>query len=717
MSVSRQLEQLARGYQVATSYVDQAGKTKKIGKKTLVAVLGAMGVDAATASSREKELKKKQDQQWANVVAPTLTLSQASLRADYEFFVYLPADVKSTAWIDLEDGGRRHDVRIDTKVAQSRTVNRQQMTKRRCYLPKDLPLGWHRLTLGTSDDTSQGSRHSSTLIIAPDRLATSDEFFDRPAWGLAAQLYTLRSGQSWGLGDLADLTEIATWSGVQAGSDFVLVNPLHAAAPVQPIDPSPYLPVTRRFQNPIYLRPEAILEYEYLSAEVKSEVDQLAEPVRERNTTSDLLDRDLVWTAKLAALELIHEVPLSPARQALFNRYQFQENPGLREFASWTALAQEYGAAWSDWPAELQDQHSEATAAELERLSDRVEFHMWLQWVLDQQMSEAQAAAKHGGMRIGIMHDLAVGVHRFGADTWIYGDVVATGITVGAPPDSFNQVGQNWNQPPPRPDMLEETGYAMFRDMVRTLLRNSGGLRIDHILGFFRLWWIPAGESPAVGTYVSYNYEALINILVLEAQRAGAVIVGEDLGTVEPWVREVLASKGILGTNILWFERDGDDPVPPTNWRRNAMTAVTVHDLPPTLGYLAGSHVELRNELGLLAHSVEQEQQAHQQEIAAWRSLLEAEAMIPQQASDQEIVVALHRLATQARSALFAVSLPDLVGQGETQNQPGTKDEYPNWRIPLLDSDGQPVLIDQLGDQPLAGRILSSLGASGRARW
>ncbi len=717
MSVSRSLEQLARSYQVATSYIDQAGITKKIGKKTLVAVLAAMGVDASTSTACEKSLKAQEDQQWTRVVDPTIVLTRSQVRDDHIFHIYLPVDSQTSVWIDLEDGGRRHDVRVDFKDADIRTIGRQRIAKRRCYLPKDLPLGWHKLTVGAGGDTSAESRRSATLIVTPNRLDTSDPFMNRPAWGLAAQLYTLRSRESWGLGDLADLTEIATWSAVKAGGDFVLVNPLHAAAPVAPIDPSPYLPVTRRFQNPIYLRPEAILEYEYLSAANKAELEQMAKESRERDLTSDLLDRDLVWEAKLAALELIHEVPLSPARQALFERYAYQENPGLRDFASWVALAEEYGAAWDEWPTELQDQHSPEVEKELDRLQPRVQFHMWVQWVLDQQMSEAQSAAKHGGMRVGIMHDLAVGVHCYGSDTWIYGDVVARGITVGAPPDSFNQVGQNWNQPPPRPDMLEQTGYAMFRDMLRTLLRNSGGLRIDHILGMFRLWWIPEGEKASEGTYVSYNYQALINILVLEAQRAGAVIVGEDLGTVEPWVREVLANKGILGTNILWFERDGDQPVHPSNWRRNAMTAVTVHDLPPTLGYLAGTHVQLRNDLGLLTSSLEEEQEVHSREIAAWRSLLESEALIPPDASNQEILVALHRFAARSRSALMAVAVPDLVGQVETQNQPGTKDEYPNWRIPLLDSEGEPVLIEQLDEQPLTGRILSALGASGRARW
>ena len=240
--------------------------------------------------------------------------------------------------------------------------------------------------------------------------------------------------------------------------------------------------------------------------------------------------------------------------------------------------------------------------------ADAVDFHRWLQWQLDDQLTAAQATAVQAGMALGVMHDLAVGVDPNGADAWALQDVLALGVTAGAPPDEYNQLGQDWSQPPWRPDRLVEQAYEPFRALVNAVLRHAGGVRIDHIIGLFRLWWIPKGSPPTEGTYVRYDHEAMIGIVALEAQRAGAVVVGEDLGTVEPWVRDYLRERGLFGTSILWFEldRDGDGgPLPAERWREYCLSSVTTHDLPPTAGYLAGEHVRIRQELGLLTRPAE----------------------------------------------------------------------------------------------------------------
>ncbi len=305
---------------------------------------------------------------------------------------------------------------------------------------------------------------------------------------------------------------------------------------------------------------------------------------------------------------------------------------------------------------------------------------------------------------------------RFGADTWASRDLYAADVTVGAPPDGFNQVGQDWSQPPMRPDRLAAAGYAPFADMLRTLLRHSGGLRIDHILGMFRLWWIPAGSPPSAGTYVRYDHEALANILLLEAHRAGALIVGEDLGTVEPWVGDFLTKRGILGTNVLWFERDESGPRQPEQWRSNAMAAVTIHDLPPTSGYIEGSHVRLRADLGLLTRAEADEADAHALEMEQWRKLLVQLGFAAEGMTNAQMVVALHRLAAWSPARLLAVSLPDLVGDVVTQNQPGTNDEYANWRIPLCDAAGRPVLLEDLPSRPELAAIVAAIGGPSNYR-
>jgi 4-alpha-glucanotransferase len=304
-------------------------------------------------------------------------------------------------------------------------------------------------------------------------------------------------------------------------------------------------------------------------------------------------------------------------------------------------------------------------------------------------------------MALGVLHDVAVGVHPHGADSWRLPEVFAQGITVGAPPDAFNQAGQNWTQPPWRPDRLAAAGYAPLRDVVSTVLQHSGGIRIDHIIGLFRLWWIPDGMPPTAGTYVRYDHEAMVGIVALEAYRAQALIVGEDLGTVEPWVRDYLRERGILGTSILWFEFEwhaGGAPLRPEWWREYCLASVTTHDLPPTAGYLAGDHVRLRHSLGLLTRSLPDELAADDSERQAWlRNLVSRQALPIEQLGDEEATVqALHRYLTWTPSRLLCVSVSDAVGDRRGQNQPGTIDEYPNWRVPLAGPDGAPIRLEDV---------------------
>ena len=301
---------------------------------------------------------------------------------------------------------------------------------------------------------------------------------------------------------------------------------------------------------------------------------------------------------------------LAPVASSPIAAFRRREGQALRDFATWCALAEAHGPDWTDWPAELQHPRTPAVAAFADAHADAIDFHCWLQWQLDEQLAATQSAARRAGMTLGIVHDLAVGVSATGADSWTWQDELARGITVGAPPDAYAQTGQDWDQPPLRPDRLAELGYAPLRELIANTLRHAGGLRVDHVIGLFRLWWIPAGAGATEGTYVRYDHDASIGILALEAARAGAVLVGEDLGTVEPWVRDYLRERGILGTSVLWFEFDydgGGGPLAPERWREYCLASVTTHDLPPTAGYLAGDHVELRNDLGLLVRTVEEE--------------------------------------------------------------------------------------------------------------
>ena len=310
----------------------------------------------------------------------------------------------------------------------------------------------------------------------------------------------------------------------------------------------------------------------------------------------------------------------------------------------------------------------------------------------------------------------ALGVARHSADVWMLGDVLARGATVGAPPDGFNQQGQNWDQPPWDPRRLAEAGYEPYRDMLRTVLRHAGGLRVDHILGLFRLWWIPDGKSPAAGTYVHYDHDALIGILALEAERAGAVVIGEDLGVFEPYVQQALTERGILGTSILWFEHGADAPVPPEEYRQLCLTSVTTHDLPPTVGYLAGDHIELRSRLGLLETGEAAERARDERDRDAVLNLARSRGLLPPDAAPtgQETVEALYRLIAQTPSVLLSVALVDAVGERRIQNQPGTdSSQYPNWCIPLADENGQVVLVEDLASNARFASLVDALTEQG----
>ncbi len=704
--VNTDLVALAAAYGVATEFWDQAGEHHEVSEGTVVAVLAALGVAADDPAAISASLAERRIRDWRRTLPPVFVQRQGD---PVTCWVHLPHGDSARLWIELEDGGSRSDVTQVDRWIEPVEVDSVLVGEATFGLPPDLPTGWHRLHAEVTSDSGTPSRSSTTLVVTPRRIELPERLSGRRGWGFAAQLYSVRSRRSWGLGDVADLADLAAWSGRELGADFVLINPLHAASPVPPMAPSPYLPVTRRFANPIYLRVEGIAETAYLSDADLLRVSALAREQRRTNTSPELLDRDSVWAAKRIALELVHAVPLTPGRAAAYGDYRRREGAGLEDFALWCALGDEHGEP-AGWPVELEDPHGAAAQAARVSLAAHVEFHRWCQWVLDEQLAAAQETARESGMAIGIMHDLAVGVHPEGADAWALRDVLATGVSVGAPPDMYNQKGQDWSQPPWRPDALAERAFLPYRDMLRTVLRHAGGIRVDHVLGLFRLWWIPRGTPADQGTYVRYDHDALVGILALEAQRAGAVVIGEDLGTVEAWVQDTLRDRGILGTSILWFESDDEgNPLPPERWRELTLASVTTHDLPPTAGFVEGEHVRLRHDLGLLARPYAAELAAHELDLAQWMSALRSAGLLRDDPSADDVVEALHRYLARTPARLLAVSLADAVGDRKAQNQPGTDQEYPNWRVPLTDAAGRPVLLDDLPSVALLRRLVSTL--------
>jgi 4-alpha-glucanotransferase len=700
------LRELADAYSIATEYWDWQGQHVEVSQHTLVAALAGLGVDASSPEAGAAALQQQRDRPWTRLLPPCLALQEGRTAS---VDVHVPHGAGAQVWLELESGQRREGLRQLENWSEPREIGGRLIGEASFEVPADLPLGYHTLRARAA-----GEEGAMALIVTPSWLGFPERMGGRRAWGVAAQLYSVRSEQSWGVGDLTDLEDLGVWSAAEHGADFVLVNPLHAAEPVPPLEPSPYLPTSRRFTNPLYLRVERIPEYASASAEQREAVTDLRREAGSFSVSSaEPIDRDRSWTAKRAALEIVFAVPRTPGRELSFAAYRRREGSGLQDFATWAVLSELHGPHVDAWPDELRRPDSPAVTAFAAEHERAVEFQCWLQWLLDEQLAAAQQAGLRAGMSLGVMHDLAVGVHPYGADAWSLQDTYARGITVGAPPDPYNQNGQDWSQPPWRPDRLAETAYAPFRQMVATILRHAGGIRVDHVIGLFRLWWIPQGLGPTEGTYVRYDHEAMIGILALEAHRAEALVVGEDLGTVEPWVRDYLRERGILGTSILWFEFDfdgGGAPLAAERWRELCLASVTTHDLPPTAAYLAGDHVRLRDSLGILTRPLEEELAVDAQERQAWLDNLLRYGLLPEGADEEQTLQALHRYLTLTPSRLLCVSLTDLVGDRQAQNQPGTSDEYPNWRVPLTDPDGKPVSLEDVLASGRAARLAAVLG-------
>ena len=536
-------------------------------------------------------------------------------------------------------------------------------------VPADLPVGYHWLK-------SQDGGQKLWIIKSPGQCWLEPGM---RLWGWAIQLYAARSRQSWGVGDLGDLHRLAGWA-AQLDADVLLINPLSAAAPVLPQEPSPYYPSSRRFRNPLYLCIERMPGSRALGAEL----EQLAKAGRALNRSRQI-DRGAVFRLKMPALERLWERhPRDPA----FEGYCREMGDGLQAFASYCVLAEEFGRNWQVWPAEYRRPESPAVERFARSHESRRQFHMWLQWQLDQQLADAAAL-------VPLIQDLPVGVDPGGADAWQWQDVLAHHVTVGAPPDEFNREGQDWELPPFVPHRLRAAFFRPFIETIRSALRHAGGLRIDHVMGLFRLFWIPEGFGPKRGAYVRYPTDELLAIVAVESHRARAWVAGEDLGTVEHTVHQRLAEQAMLSYKLLWFEGR-----PPREYPELAMAAISTHDLPTIAGLWTGADFAAEQRIG---------NNPSEASHRALRERLTNTSGVPADASPEQAIQKAYEALGQAPSAVLVASLDDALAVQDRPNMPGTIDQWPNWRLAL------PKPIEELDSAPLPKAIAQSL-CRGRSR-
>lgn len=557
--------------------------------------------------------------------------------------------VTSPAQLAIEDGGT---LRVEMTV------------------PADLPPGYHEL------QPLEGGP-STLLIKTPGQCHFDPQL---RLWGWAAQLYAARSSRSWGIGDLADLRRLARWS-CELGAGAVLINPLSAVAPVLPQEPSPYFPSSRRFRNPLYLSIDDVPG----AADAREDLSSLEIAARDLNQLRTI-DRDQVFRFKMQALErLYQQKPDLPE----FIDYCRTEGESLHGFAVYSVLAERFGADWRQWPVAYRHPGNHEVATFAKEHAERVLFHQWLQWLLDRQLAEA-------ARELPLVLDLPVGVQPYGADAWQWQDCFAVNVTVGAPPDQFNAEGQDWSLAPFNPHALRAARYRPFIETIRSVFQHAGGLRIDHVMGLFRLFWIPAGKSARLGAYVRYPADELLGIVALESHRAGAWVAGEDLGTVDPEVRRRLAEHCMLSYRLLWFEDS-----PPGEYPEASIAAITTHDLPTVAGIWKESDLAAQQRVGL---------SPDREGYRAIRRRLATAAKLNEGASAAEAILKAHAALSEAPSRVIVANLDDALAVEERPNMPGTIDQWPNWRMSL------PKPLEEIQSAELPRQLAAALNHASRDR-
>ncbi len=721
------LDQLCTVYGVHQEYYTIWGEHRPTSERTKRAILAAMGVPAEDDAAAESSLRDHERRQWCRLLPPVLVVREFS--GPCRIPLSLPATLEQSAWqwrlrteygqelggefvpAALEEGGRTH-------------LDGREYVRRVLAIDPGIEPGYHHFSVQCGEETHGGMR----LIVAPQTCYTPPAIQGNGRlWGFSAQLYGVRSARNWGMGDFSDLRAMQEFCAEQ-GAATVLLNPLHALFPEAPEHASPYSPSSRVWFNTLYLDVEAIADF----AECEPARTRIAAPEFQSRLKAlrdaPQVDYRGVFEAKREILELLYahfrarHLARGTSRAREFRAFQAEHGESLRKLAQFEALQEHFHArdesvwGWPGWPAAYHDQHAPEVAAFCAANLERVEFYEYLQWQAFMELDAAGRRSLECGLGIGIMSDLAIGVAEGGAAAWTLRDLHALGASTGAPPDEINLLGQDWGLPPWIPHKLREAAYEPFIEILRTNMAFAGALRMDHVMGLYRLFWVVRGLPAADGAYVSYPFDDLLGILALESRRNRCLVVGEDLGTVPDEVRHALHPMGVLSTRLLYFERRDDARMkPPRDYPEQAAAAVTTHDLPTLAGFWRGLDIELRERLRLFPS-----EEVRIRQIASRNAdrthLLEAlagEGLLPPGAGahpesfpemSAELAQAVYAYLARSPSKLLLVQMEDGFGVAEQPNLPGTTEAvYPCWRLKL------PLDLEAWRDSPFLTGIIQAL--------
>ena len=712
MSTPTALDELAARAGIEPYYHDVWGERHALSLDTKRMFLAAMGLSAASEEQAAQLLAAFASRLWRRALEPVTVLREGS--KDWAADIICDAArAGSVTWCVVTEDGTRYEGSLSLAslpVAETQSVDGRPLERRLLALPESLPLGYHRLDVagdalpGGVGDAVPGGADGAALMVAPPHAYLPETLQHPPGiWGVNLQLYGLQGRESWGIGDFSDLAGFANEAS-SLGIGALGLNPLHALFPGNPAHASPYSPSSRSFLNPLYIDIAAVPDF----AECREVRDQLQSAAFRASLgalrATPLVDYVAVAAAKRPMLERLYSAFRSnhlergTARAEAFRRFQRAGGTALERYATFEALAEHFHKGetwhlpWRQWPAPYRDPNTPDTAAFARDHAARVTFHQYLQWEADRQLSAAAKACRHGGMSVGLYRDLALGIDADGAEAWAEQKLVAEGISTGAPPDPFNLKGQSWGLPPFNPHALREAAYRPFIECLRANMRHAGALRLDHVMGFARLFWIPGGAPPSEGGYVRYPLDEMLAVTALESQRARCTVVGEDLGTVPDEVREALHRCGILSYRLLYFEQDRNGRMrKPDEYPRDALASATTHDLPTLAGFWLGRDIEARRSAGLLPDDAAYRQmladrsREKQKMLDVFTELRLLPEWFPRNANDvPELTGELHNAVVgflaSTPSKLMVLNQEDLLKETEQQNLPGSTAEYPNWR-------------------------------------